>query len=348
MSRLATPLDPVDGILDALRSHDVVALCDGGHGCEQAYAFRVALIHDPRFAELGCDIVVESGNSRHQATMDRFIRGEDIPDDILRDTWQDTTQPHDVWDRPVFAGLFREVRNLNARLPESRRLRVLLGDPPIDWSAISSRDDYTNAIRNLDRDACAVEIIQREVLAKRRRALVIYGGMHFLRRNPYWTFPDVAQAERSFREPPNTIVSLLERQGAKVYSIWTTVHTDLTSLQDSVATWPVPSLARIAGTVLGAASFRAYYPHTMFSIHDGAVHAVQVDPVRSSSMQEQFNAILYLGPPRNLTWSQVPVSTSAKAEYATMRANRLRLAGMEQLMADRRGDPGEAEPGAVK
>jgi hypothetical protein len=48
MTTTAIPIDPINGILEAFKTHSVVALCDGGHGCEQAYALRVALIRDPR------------------------------------------------------------------------------------------------------------------------------------------------------------------------------------------------------------------------------------------------------------------------------------------------------------
>lgn len=70
MTISATPTDPITGILEAFKTHDVVALCDGGHGCEQAYAFRISLIRDPRFAYIVNDIVVESGNSLYQEMMD--------------------------------------------------------------------------------------------------------------------------------------------------------------------------------------------------------------------------------------------------------------------------------------
>lgn len=109
---------------------------------------------------------------------------EDVPENQLRQAWQNTTQPHDVWDRPVFEGLFREVRHLNASLPGDRQIRVLPGDAPLDWSKIANAEELDKTWRALgDRDSCAAEIIQREVLGKRRRALVICGGMHLLRRN---------------------------------------------------------------------------------------------------------------------------------------------------------------------
>jgi hypothetical protein len=83
-ARPAAPLDPVAGILDAFRAHDIVALGEGAHGNEQGAAFRLALVRDARFATTVNDIVVESGNARYQDVMDRFVRGEDVPADVLR------------------------------------------------------------------------------------------------------------------------------------------------------------------------------------------------------------------------------------------------------------------------
>src|SRR5262245_66161032 len=76
----ATPLDPIATVIDAFRTHDIVALGEGRHNNEQGYAFRLALLREPRFAMTVNDIVVESGSSTHQAVMDRFIRGESVPD----------------------------------------------------------------------------------------------------------------------------------------------------------------------------------------------------------------------------------------------------------------------------
>ncbi|MGF6809460.1 hypothetical protein OKW30_004586 [Paraburkholderia sp. Clong3] len=324
MTIAASPIDPIAAILDAFKSHNVVALCDGGHGCEQAYAFRVSLIRDPRFAYIVNDIVVESGNSLYQEMMDRFVAGDDVPEDQLRQAWQNTTQPHDVWDRPVFEGLFREVRDVNASLPKDRQIRILLGDPPIDWSKINSADDLDKAWKAMgDRNTCAVEIIQREVLARQRRALVVYGGMHLLRKNLYWQLKFPEKAEQRFDPLPNTIVSLLESQGVKVYSVWTPVFGDPATLQSDVSSWLTPSLALILGTPLGEASFRSYYPHAMFTRHDDVMVEIYVDPVRSPVMQEQFDAILYLGPPSELTWSELSPALSSDPAYIKMRSDRL-------------------------
>ncbi|BCF95195.1 hypothetical protein [Paraburkholderia largidicola] len=329
MTTAASPIDPITGVLEAFASHDVVAICDGGHGCEQAYAFRISLIRDARFAHMVNDIVVESGNSLYQEMMDRFVAGEDVPEDTLRQAWQNTTQPHDVWDRPVFEGLFREVREVNTSLPKDRQIRILLGDPPIDWSKISSAEDLVEA-RNAagDRDSWPVRIIQREVLAKRRRALVIYGGMHLLRKNLYWQAKNQELVNHQFNPLPDGIVSLLQSQGIEVFSVWVPVFVDLATLQADVTSWPTPSLAHIRGTPLGEASFRSYYPHPIFTRHDDGIEEIYVDPIRSPVMQEQFDAILYLGPPTALTWSQLSPTLSSDPEYIKMRSQRLAWAGM--------------------
>ena len=87
-------------VLNAFRTHRLVALDEGDHNNLQGYAFRMALIHHPAFAGLVNDIVVEAGNSLYQDVMDKFVAGEDVPYDALRRVWQDTTQPHTVWDKP--------------------------------------------------------------------------------------------------------------------------------------------------------------------------------------------------------------------------------------------------------
>ena len=79
----AVPLDPITAVLDGFRTHAAVALGEGSHGNEQAHRFRLALIRAPRFSATVNDIVVESGSARYQDVMDRFVRGENVPVDLL-------------------------------------------------------------------------------------------------------------------------------------------------------------------------------------------------------------------------------------------------------------------------
>jgi hypothetical protein len=60
----ATPIEPIGAILDAFRSHSIVAL-PNSHRSEQVHAFDLAVVRDPRTADIVDDIVVEFGNARN-------------------------------------------------------------------------------------------------------------------------------------------------------------------------------------------------------------------------------------------------------------------------------------------
>src|SRR5262245_7919881 len=93
-------------------------------------------------------------------------------------------------------------------------------------------------------------MIRREVLAKKRRALVIYGKMHCERKN------DVANFETS-----DFLAGFLEAGGARVFTIFTAGRSDpdLKGLQSDVGTWRKPSLTLLRGTRLGSLDFGAYF-----------------------------------------------------------------------------------------
>lgn len=123
------------------------------------------------------DVVVEFGNARHQALVDRYVAGGDVPIDELARAWRTTTQGA-VWDTSDYAAFYAAVRVHNARNP-AHRLRLVLGDPPFRPEATPSEEiDYWI----LQRDIHFAHVVQREVLARGRRALVVAGVGHVRRR----------------------------------------------------------------------------------------------------------------------------------------------------------------------
>jgi hypothetical protein len=125
----------------------------------------------------------------------------------------------------------------------------------MDWERIHTLEDIRQWMANplVGRDRYPADLIRREVLAKQRRALVVYGAMHLQRRN---LFSNYEPGESALP----TIVSLLEAARAtKVFTIWVNAHVE--KLQADVASWGKPSIAIIRGTVLGAADFTFYYPY---------------------------------------------------------------------------------------
>jgi hypothetical protein len=215
-AKAAVPLEPITAIIGAFKTHRIVALDEGNHGNEQGHKFRLALIRDPRFSKVVNDIVVETGNSLYQDVMDRFVSGEEVPEKELRQVWQNTVVTSALWDAPIYREFFVAMRDLNKTLPKEKQLRVLLGDPPIDWSKVQRHEDI---LPFTDRDAHPVEVIKREVLNKNRRALVVYGGMHFVRKQVHFSL-NTPEHNRNADGPQRNIVGFLESSGTKVFSIW--------------------------------------------------------------------------------------------------------------------------------
>jgi hypothetical protein len=323
--RAAVPVDPVTAILDAFDAYQIVALGEGNHGNLQGHAFRLALIQHPRFAETVNDIVVEFGNARFQPLMDRFVGGDEVPPASLRRIWQDTTQPFTTWDSPIYEELFQAVRTVNSNRAPDRQLRVLLGDPPIDWNVIQDAEQARQWLES--RDTYPAELIKREVLSRNRRALVIYGDMHFQRKNIDLNYADHDGPEGK------TIVNLLETT-TKVFSVWTNTHTDLATLQPNVIAWRKPSLVQIRGTTLGAADFGTYYPMQgdRFIVRGDKTAPVPRDQWRSLRMEDQVDAVLYLGSPSEISYATLSPDLCADTAYVAMRLRRLALSG---LPADR-------------
>jgi len=331
----AVPVDATGAILDAFRSYSIVALSEGTHENEQGLAFRLLLIRDSRFTDQVNDIVLEGPNARYQDVMDRYLRGEDVPVASLRRVWDDTTQQQaggPMWtgDVPVF---YRAVRQVNASLPPDHQLRILLGDPPIDWDQVQTQQDHAKWIAR--RDTFPAQLIEREVLAKHRRALLVFGNMHFQRKNM------LANYESAPDGPVATLVSALEQSGSKtrLFSIWTATDADLSDIQPNVSTWRIPSLAMLPGTVLGAADFTAYYPYQTprFDIRAGNGAQVPRNQWRSLKMQDQFDAVLYLGSRSTITVPprQLSPELCADPEFLPKRLTRVALTGLPPVEAER-------------
>jgi hypothetical protein len=161
-------------LIAAFDEVDIVALGEA-HQRRLDSDLRIALVRHPDFAKKVRFIVVEFGSTTEQATLDRYIRGENISLAQLAQVWKTTTQAaNGVWDDPIYTGFFAAVRDVNLKLPASARIRVLGGDPgPGD---------------NRSRETAAVAVLKEQVLQKHAKALVIYGAAHFYRNAPkdYW------------------------------------------------------------------------------------------------------------------------------------------------------------------
>src|SRR5262249_44049318 len=170
------PVDPFHAVLTEAERHELVALGDF-HLDQEFHDFVQALVLQPEFAARFDDIVVEFGTARYQSLADRLLLNlQPVAKGSLSRIWRDATFGGRVyWDAPVYEQFFRTVRAANWRLPRGRRIRVLLGDPPVDWARVRSAPDLPAPGA---RERFFAGVVERSVLEKGRHALLIIGGDH--------------------------------------------------------------------------------------------------------------------------------------------------------------------------
>jgi hypothetical protein len=283
------PADAIRGLLSAFDSHSVVAVAEA-HRVEQDKEFLLTLIASPEFPAKVNDIVIEFGSARFQAILDRYIAGQRVSADALRRVWTDTTVVNGLWEAPIYERFLAGVRERNRGLPLGQRLRVLACDPPIDWSTVKTVAD---AAPFLARDSYCAGVIEREVLAKGRRTLVVMGDAHVSRRH-------------ITGRPLDNAITLVERKhpGA-VFVVLTYLgqYKDSALIEERFAAAAVPALMPLAGTWLGALPNVPARPPTRTRVGGGQAAAEAVEVTNPSRLEEVGDALLYLGPKASLTRS---------------------------------------------
>jgi hypothetical protein len=176
----ADSADPIDYIRGALKAHPIVCLSEGGHQAEQPHQFLKRVLNDETILKTVDVVIVEFAATRHQDTLDAYIRGEDVPFSTLSKVWRNTGQsPHAPWDSPLYHDLLKTIRKGNSNLPPERRVRVVAGDPPIDWDNIRTREDYYDS--RIPRDPFVAALAMEQAFRLGKRVLIIFGGAHLPR-----------------------------------------------------------------------------------------------------------------------------------------------------------------------
>jgi len=170
-------------ILEAFESHELVMFGEW-HGNKQEYDWLRSMVATPEFADRVDDIVMEFGNSLYQAEVDRYVAGETIPVGQVEGAWLNTVGSLGP-PSPVYASLYKAVREVNIQRRGQHQMRILCGDPNIDWKHITKGSEVWPYLSR--RDESYTEVVEHEVIQKHHHALLIMGALHFLR--SYEPFP---------------------------------------------------------------------------------------------------------------------------------------------------------------
>ena len=309
----ATPEPAIPAILKAFETFEVVAM-EAGHGGKDMDDFLLSLIRDPRFPASVNDIVVECGNVRYQPILDRYIAGEDVPFTEVQHVWRDTTVQQMCGASSFYEQIFPLVRSLNQHLPAARRLRVVAADPPIDWNKIRSYDDLRPFF---DRDGSIASVMEREVLSKHRKALMLFGVSHLLHGGGPGQGDAVTRYERHY--PGRTFVI------AGGFGYHGTNDESLADMNAPGGVWP--SLVKTKNSRLRSLGLDSFFPSPLWT--DEACNVSEAFGGNSSkTVADQLDAFLYLGPQKSLLTEPLPADIALDRAYRSEWLRRKKLVGL--------------------
>jgi hypothetical protein len=269
-----------DTLLQHCRDLQMLALGER-HWSASEHAFIKELVVSPHFADVFPVIIVEFGNALYQDVADRYISGQDVSSEQLEQVWRNTTVPM-AWDSPLYAEFFGMVREANKSLPASKKVRVLLGDPPIDWSKVDSVDKFKPY---MDRDAFYADLMVRH--CDTQKCLLICGTNHF-----YWKDP--LSKLRPPSEHKNALEYYLRQKGSRnrVQSVLPIFSEDA-----RLSAKGSPALLSAHSPPLEKLRF-GQVDRSRVSILtkvNGEMKAVEVQPDDTLALSEVVDWVLYLG-----------------------------------------------------
>jgi hypothetical protein len=236
----------VDAMLATFDQRPVLAFGEH-HGSVEEHRVLRALVCDPRFGDTVDVVVVEFANQRLQGVLDRYIAGGDVSADELASVWRESTQRSGVWESPVYRQLFAAVRAANRGREADEQIRVLAGDPPVDWSTITDTSDCDTTdptcLEHWDREESYADVVLREV-GDRHTALLVAGQGHLMRRLEPGPPPSIPQ--RVEAEHPGSVTVVLTHA-----PLLPDGSTDRTEAEALLASLPVPALVPLAHSPLG-------------------------------------------------------------------------------------------------
>jgi hypothetical protein len=181
----ANVISAADLVLQKIDQYPMIGFGDV-HTCLEFHQFLQRLVRDPRLPGKINDIVVEFGNPMFQDAIDRYVvEGENVPRDERRGAWENAVMGWTIAASPVYESFFDVVREINARLPREKRIRIMLGDAPLDFAQmrrdpasvlakfVTSRSAPVSPTRE-----AALAASVRAVLANGHRGLIIAGSGH--------------------------------------------------------------------------------------------------------------------------------------------------------------------------
>jgi hypothetical protein len=321
------PEDATTAILRAYDEYEVVGM-SAAHGNKDLDDFVLGLIRNPAFPAKVNDIAVECGNSMYQPILDRYIAGENVVISEVRQVWRNTTQPM-CGVSAFYEELFPLVRRVNQSLALGKKLRVLACDPPIDWSRVKTGKDFGRGQFLNARDTSIASVMEKEVLGKHRKALMLFGTAHLFH-------VDTTAVGIYEKDYSGVTLVIADHTG---FGNWTPLEKYNGDFEERMAAWPVPALVlEMKGTwLLDLLDMTYSSGNVTFGVTDGGKLPAgpsapkgtfaEVPPQANHKFSDMVDAYLYLGPRDLLLNEPTPANVVLDKEYMAELQRRTAMMG---------------------
>jgi hypothetical protein len=311
------PEDATKSILAAFDKYEIVGM-GAAHRNKNLDDFILDLIRNPALPGKINDVAVECGNSLYQPILDRYMAGDDVPLAEVRQVWRNTTQPM-CGVSAFYEELFPLVRKINQKLPSAKRIRVLAGDPPIDWSKVKSREDFSQF---MNRDVNIASVMEKEVLSKHRKALMLFGTAHLYHGDTGMGLTAVGLYEKDYL---GITLVIADHTG---FGNWSPLAKFNDEFESRMASWPIPSLVQeMTGTWLADLLNMTYSSGAVIITKDAAGKLSESREGVIAGFSKMVDAYLYLGPRDLLLKEPRPAEIFLNTEYMAEMHRRAAIMG---------------------
>ena len=210
---------------------------------------------------------------------------------------------------------------MNRGLPARLKLRVIAADPPLNWAKVQSPADFRSILGQ--RAVFGVEVIEREVMQKGQKALLVFAASWLTRNKQHTTANGLVPVpwidtigEHLDRDFPGRLYVIAPVRSGE--------YPDTAKLERLIGTPASPVLLRLHATVFGSLD-----PSEFLPANAAALLGAPAPPFHSyrdgTTMAEVADAVIYRGKVADAVVRPDP-SYAADAAYAEELKRRAGLA----------------------
>lgn len=184
-------------IVNKFDQYNIVAIGET-HDKVEVTDFYIDLVKNDEFRKKVDFLVIEMGNHLYQNILDDYISGKTIDEKEIFKLWRNHTSCMlNESDNTGMIRLLKSIRDTN--LNSEYKIRVLAGDPPVDWNKITCLQQFYKFLGT--RNEFYTGIVKDYILNSRKKGLIIMGNSHFNKQRTKYMI------EKDLQNPITTLIN---------------------------------------------------------------------------------------------------------------------------------------------